>query len=200
MKNPCDAKASWHLKVGNGILNHGSYFEADKITTKPWSVLPEVRIQGCVFHWAQALWRKVSEPETAWFQWFTCMSLQNQTIEMTQNTNSLLRWKIVIWQMNETKILAWISGTSHKFYFSLHWKVRELGLQVAYSADQETRTSENWWRCHFHPTKQSVQSMFLRLGMQAAADPLLDLVDYIKRLRLQVGASLVFEKYVWRIR
>ena len=119
---------------------------------------------------------------------------------MTQNTNSLADERLLYGKWTKRKSWLEFQVPVTNFIFSLHWKVRELGLQVAYSADQDTRTSENWWRCHFHPTKQSVQSMFLRLGMQAAADPLLDLVDYIERLRLQVGASLVFEKYVWRIR
>ena len=81
-----------------------------------------------------------------------------------------------------TKRKYWLefSGTSHKFYFSTERFENLGGRWPIVSTKTSTRTSENWWRCHFHLTKQSVRSMFPRLGMQAAADPLMDLVDYIK--------------------
>ena len=130
------------------------------------TVLPTVQIQGCVFHWTQALWRKVSYRDT-------------HIVHVHKHKHNLY------WFYHVT-----YAGPV------LFLKVQELGLQVAYTSDDTVyRYIRKLMALPFLPHHE-IPPLFQRLRLQAQAQPLRDLVNYIERQWIE---STLFPPKDWSV-
>ena len=120
------------------------------------SVLPCVKLQGCVFHWTQALWRKVNSGKR------DAGTIKGQG-----------RGQII---GNLYNFISFIS-----IFDILPLQIQQLGLQTAYGEDDSIyKYLRKLMALPFLPHAE-IRPMFMSLSGRAQNPPLSDLVTYIQK-------------------